>query len=137
MSPEVSRKLQFIICCLVFRTRCLTQDEGNDGDDDAEEEVEKKPIYLRNEVLCTSHYWYVWSTLRLLKSSVIRVGLIKFLSPRCGRHICNINWIKADGEMFRLMEICAKLYEKARFKANALIFILWNFDVSVKYARSS
>lgn len=38
VSSEVSRKLQFIICCLVFRTRCLTQDVGNDGDDDADEE---------------------------------------------------------------------------------------------------
>lgn len=44
VSSEVSRKLQFIIYCLVFRTRCLTQDDGNDGDDDTDEE--KKYIFM-------------------------------------------------------------------------------------------
>lgn len=69
----------------------------------------------KNTYLCTKccvvppTYWCLWSTLRLLKSSVIRVGLIKFLSPRCGMHICNINWIKADGDIFRLWK-CAKLW---------------------------
>lgn len=82
-------------------------------------------IYVRS-VVFSSYYWYmyVWSTLRLLKSSVIRVGLIKFLSPRCGRHICNINGIKADAEMYKVMH--------RRFKANAIIFIIWNEDVLVK-----